>query len=274
MCFSYSWNSLQPVRSLQLISLDQYLQSVLSLKSAFSPMRRDVYSVYQQLELQLSNWLLSLKDAIYQVGSLMKGTAIKGKSDLDIFISIRPECKCSLRQIANELFRYVTDYFGSENVRKQSASIGLKIGNVDVDLVVGKRQDRFSNDHSIYRFKRDSWTQTNVCAQISRIRKSGLADFIKLIKIWRDCHGLSLPSMNIELAVLRVLLPYNFPIFLSDGFFEILRWLSNSFEEARLVDLYNSNNIVSDDMTMKEKAKVSEYAKRCLEMQSMGAIIW
>ena len=41
--------------------------------------------------------------------------------------------------------------------------------------------------------------QTNIQKHIDMVRYSGLQNEIMLIKMWRSCHGLDLPSIYIEI---------------------------------------------------------------------------
>ena len=60
---------------------------------------------------------------------------------------------------------------------------------------------------------------------------------------------------------------------LSSDFIAILRYFSENLKDARLVDISNSNNIISNDMTTEEKYKVAKCADSCLN-HSWQEIIW
>ena len=177
----------------------------------------------------------------------------------------------------SELFYSLTNYlislFGKSCVRKQNVSVGLKFDGYNVDLVPGKRQSDNTNYHCIYKSKKGTWTQTNVKYQIKHILNSGCANHIKLVKIWRDCHGLDFPSVNIELAVLDALKYQKRNMLLSNDFIAILKYFSANLKDARLVDISNSNNIISDDMTTEEKYKIAKCACSCLDHR-LQEIIW
>ncbi len=78
------------------MTVDQYLQNVLFQKQAiFCSGNR----IIDQLSLPIKKWGNGYVDEIFQAGSSAKGTAIKGKSDSDIFISINHSCKVSMSEL-------------------------------------------------------------------------------------------------------------------------------------------------------------------------------
>ena len=160
-------------------------------------------------------------------------------------------------------------------VRRQNVSLGIIVYNYNVNIVPGKKDPGNNYYHKLYKSKKNSWIQTNVENQIRDIQNSGRAKFIQLTKIWRDCQGLNsaFPSMNIELAVLETLYKTPYDISLEDGFKRVLSFLCN-IKNVRLVDNYNSNNIVSDDMMEIEKEFVARMAYDSLRKPCWEEIIW
>ncbi|HZP22035.1 MAG TPA: hypothetical protein VFB04_01235 [Terriglobales bacterium] len=138
-----------------------------------------------------------------------------------------------------------------------------------VDLVPGKRQNALSDDHSLYRRKADTWTKTNVFTHARTVVGAGRGDEIRIVKLWRNQIGLDFPSFYLELSVIRALaekpLPglvsYNPQPTLAQRVLAVFDYLAESFPGARIADPANTNNIISDDLTAQEKAKVSAAAK-------------
>jgi hypothetical protein len=64
----------------------------------------------------------------------------------------------------------------------------------------------FGVPNSLYRSKPNTWTQTNISTYISHVVNSGRTDEIRILKIWRQLHGLTFPSFFLELAVINALL--------------------------------------------------------------------
>jgi hypothetical protein len=138
-----------------------------------------------------------------------------------------------------------------------------------VDLMPGKRQNALSDDHSLYRRKADTWAKTNVFTHARTVVGAGRGDEIRIVKLWRNQKGLDFPSFYLELSVIRALaakplpglLSYNPVPTLSQRVIGVFDYLRDSFPAARIADPANCNNIISEDLTPQEKAKVSAAAK-------------
>ena len=57
--------------------------------------------------------------------------------------------------------------------KRQNVSIKVWVGGYDVDLVPGKRQEYFGDDHSLYRRRADTWIKTNVQTHINHVIAAG-----------------------------------------------------------------------------------------------------
>ncbi len=257
-----------------------YLQDVLNYKSSNYSYQAAI-DVKKFFEPTISYWANGLLNDFFLAGSAAKGVAIKGKSDFDFFVSIHYSCTNTLDVLYNSLFKELSSLGNRKgfSVRKQNVSLGIKglrYNNtpIDVDIVPAKQQTLNSNFHSLYKSKQNTWTQTNVKAHIDYIRKSGRQNFIKLIKIWRECHRLEIPSMNLELSVLEALHGYPHDISLDRGFFRIMSYYKDSFVSARMIDPCNTNNIISDDMTYIEKNQVKQMAENAFSASDWSDIIW
>jgi hypothetical protein len=139
--------------------------------------------------------------------------------------------------------------------------------------VPGRLQSGYQNYHSLYAFKRKSWTQTNVNLHISTVSGSNRTKEIRALKIWRALHNLDFPSVYLELFVIDALKskPSNQ---LAINVMHGLNAIANSLSGSNVVDPANTNNIVSDDLTAVEKSKVSAQAKVSASKPNWGQIIW
>jgi hypothetical protein len=128
--------------------------------------------------------------------------------------------------------------------------------------VPGRRQDTQSAYHSLYRRKADTWTQTNVQIHIAYVLQSNRLDEIRVIKLWRNQKNLDFPSFYLEMAVIEAL-KYSRGT-LSQNVVKALEYLRNTFMTARFVDPANTNNVISDDLTVRERAVVAGAASVAL----------
>jgi hypothetical protein len=204
-------------------------------------------------------------------GSFAKGTAICGETDVDFFLSLASNTPGTLKDLYTSLFQFVKQQ--GWNPRAQNVSVGVTNNGVKIDLVPGRKQAGSTTDHSLYRRKADTWTQTNVAEHIRVVTRSNRIDDICAVKIWRQFHGLDFPSIYLELTVLNALSGRgtNQP---AANFLTCMHYLADNLMTARVVDPANSNNIISSDLTDAEKRKIAGQARRAVAEQLWNRILW
>lgn len=203
-------------------------------------------------------------------GSISKGTAISLCADADYFISLSSLTPNTLAEIHETLYDAVTN--AGYVARKQNVSIGVNVNNLKIDLVPGKRQSQYGNDHSLYRRKANTWTKTNIDTHISTVRTSNRQSEIKLAKIWRELHGLDFPSFYLEMAVIAALKKGRIRQ-LGNNFWKVLEFFID-LPTQKYTDPANTNNIISDDLTLSEKKLVAAKAVISRNQQNWGTIVW
>ena len=155
--------------------------------------------------------------------------------------------------------------------RQQNVSINIRIGGYDVDLVPAKRQDAYSEDHSLYRRRADTWTKTNVKKHISHVQAGAKLSETRVIKLWRNQKGLDFPSFYLEMTVINALQgKYGT---LSSNVWNVFQHLRDTFPNARVVDPANTNNIISDDLSASERARIKGAAEQALKASDWSQIV-
>jgi hypothetical protein len=137
--------------------------------------------------------------------------------------------------------------------------------------VPAKRQDGYSQNHSLYRRKADTWTKTNVTTHIRHVSNSGRTQEARIIKLWRNQKSLDFPSFYLELIVINALSGSRAS--LSENVWKVFQYLRGKFSDARVVDPANTNNIISDDLTAAERAKVKAAAMQALAASNWNQIV-
>jgi len=203
-------------------------------------------------------------------GSRAKGTAISLASDIDLFISISSTVNETLATIYNSLYNYFVSH--GYICRKQNVSIGVTYLGKKIDLVPGKRQSQWGNDHSLYKNKQQTWTKTNIDTHINTVRSSGRITEIVAGKIWRERHGLEFPSLLLELISINALKYHGADT--DSNFLDVLRYFRDHMTSIRVIDPANTNNILSDDLTTAEKSAIVNQASVSLQKQYWSEIIW
>lgn len=241
---------------------DQYLMSLIRREAVNTGENSPVRSVIVTLRPMLVAWGNRYLAGITPSGSFAKGTAIASGTDIDLFLSLRSNTPENLRDIYTTLFKAVAGV--GYTPKKQNVSIHVKVGGYDVDLVPAKRQDNVSADHSLYRSRADTWTKTNVNRHIAIVRGGGRLNETRILKLWRNQRGLDFPSFHLELTVIDALRGKQ-SLNLSNNVRTVLEYLGGSFINSRVVDPANTNNIISDDLTVAEKTAIKNAAARALD---------
>lgn len=250
---------------------DEYILSIVSNYSVSTGPQSAAYQAAQKLSSNIQAWANKYLISATFSGSYAKGTAIRGGTDIDIFISLDSQTPGTMKEIYENLYSYLDGQHLSP--RRQNVSIGLTYSGVSIDLVPGRKQAGNTSDHSLYRSKAKTWTQTNVDKHIKLISGSNRLVEIKAMKIWRKVHYLDFPSFYLELTVLDALYnkKKNQP---ATNVLTVLEYLRDFFPKAQVADPANSNNIISDDLTSTEKSAIASAAKKSFAQANWGSIIW
>jgi hypothetical protein len=248
------------------MSADEYLQNILVREAVDTGIYSPVRAVQAILQPIIQGWAGTFLSSIAPSGSFAKGTANKSGTDIDLFISLSSNTTETLKQIYESLFRWMSNRGFAP--KHQNVSINVKVNGYSVDLVPAKRQDIYGNDHSLYRSRADTWTKTNVVTHIGYVLQGGRLNESRILKLWRNQKGLEFPSFYLELTVINALAGQYIGS-LSTNVWKIFEYLRASFTDARVVDPANTNNIISDDLTVAERGKVKAAAA-----QAQGASDW
>jgi hypothetical protein len=236
---------------------DEYLQGILRREAVDTGISSPVRNVQGQLQPVIQEWAGSQLLSISPSGSFAKGTANHSGTDIDLFISLAHTTSETLKEIYNSLFQRLTSR--GYTPKRQNVSINIRATGYSVDLVPGKRQDAYSDDHSLYRRKADTWTKTNIATHIRHVVLSGRTSEARIVKLWRDQKGFDFPSFYLELTVINSLAGQSFGT-LSSNIWKVFEYLRDRFCVARIIDPANTNNIISDDLSVAERARVKAAA--------------
>jgi hypothetical protein len=249
---------------------DDYLRKLITKYAAPSGPNAPVLQQLAPIDATIRSWAGRQLLDLTLSGSYAKGTAVHGDADTDLFISLASTTTQTLR----EIYESLRDTFSQTGyaVREQNVSVRLSVGNFKVDLVPGKKRAGNTTDHSLYVRKRGSWQQTNIQTHIALITGSGRREEIILLKIWRAEQQIDFPSIYLELCTLRALSgkPRGD---IANNVWAVLQFLRDELATARIVDPANTNNIISDDLTTREKATIAAAATRSLTKRFWSEVI-
>lgn len=248
---------------------DQYLQMVIAKYAVQHGELSPAEMFGSAVAGPLARWAGQYLNQLTYSGSYAKGTGVHGLSDVDIFISLKSNTPGNLRELYNNLFQAAAKY--SWQPRKQNVSIGVTINGTRGDLVPGKQQEGYADYHSLFVSKRDSWTQTNVALHIDRVKNSGRTQEIRALKIWAFQNGLEIPSLHLELFTIDAL--QGFGPSVATNVLASLEAMGKHFHQTRVVDPANTANIISDDLTQREKVEIAVAAGRSARASTWEEII-
>src|SRR5437773_2896318 len=185
------------------MSADEYLQRILQREAVDTGPYSPVRGVQAKIEPTIREWAGNYLSGVSPSGSFAKGTANHSGTDIDLFISLADQTPATLKEIYERLFEKMTEQ--GYTPKRQNVSINVKVNGYSVDLVPAKRHDTYSDDHSLYRRKADTWTKTNVIRHINHVKQGGRINETRIVKLWRNQKGLEFPSFYLELTVINAL---------------------------------------------------------------------
>jgi hypothetical protein len=251
------------------MSADYYLQGILTREAVNVSAGSPVLGVQTTLMPVFQGWAGVMLRNIHPSGSFAKGTANSSGTDIDLFVSLSNNVSETLQEIHNKLFDTLQSKGYSP--RRQNVSINIRVNGYSVDVVPGKHQGGVGEDHSLYRRRANTWTKTNVIIHINKVRIGGRSSEIRTIKLWRDQKGLDFPSFYLELAVMEALSGVRGS--LSQNVWRVFEYLRDTFPIARFVDPANTANIISDDLSVADRAKIKNAAIQALAATDWNQII-
>jgi hypothetical protein len=231
---------------------DQHLYGILAREAVDTSATSPVRAAQAIVAPIIREWAGDKLVSIHPSGSFVKGTGNRSGTDLDLFISLSENTTETLKEIYDKLFDRLSDKGYAP--KKQNVSVNIQVLGFSVDLVPGKRQNAGSLDHSLYVSRARTWQKTNVWTHIAAVRTQNRISEIRVLKLWRDQLGLDFPSFYLELVAARAL--SGRPLALAENVSLVFDYLRDSFMSARFVDPANSNNVISDELTIAEKRKI------------------
>lgn len=244
------------------MTADDYIMSVVQKHKL--PQQIDLetqLAVVNPLKRFIKEWAGNCFCDVKISGSRAKGTAIDIATDLDLFISLSSTTNNTLKEIYNSLYDDVIKK--GIKARKQNVSIGVLYEGVKVDLVPAKRQNQYGNDHSLYRSKLDSWTKTNIDKHISDVINSGRINEIIALKVWRENHKLEFPSILLETVTIDALKGHS-KASVARNIYYMFEYIRDNICTEYVLDPANSNNVISNDLSLEEKRLIANQARNSL----------
>jgi hypothetical protein len=204
----------------------------------------------------------------YYGGSFGKKTLIAAHFDLDLVIYFPAGDP-------KELYAAVERRLREANHAPSRHNVALRLAytkGLHVDVVPGRALDETYYYADLYANDRGTTRRTSLKAHID-LARSGDRSIIRLLKLWRWRHGVPVGSFVLELAAAHALAGGKGRT-LEDKLECVLRFLADSWLDARLVDPANPENVVTDDMREPDKALVMSAAQNAVKAPGWEWVVW
>jgi Second Messenger Oligonucleotide or Dinucleotide Synthetase domain len=251
------------------MTLHEYLISVLNNQK----MRPEDLDTLQRLREEIESALRRVFGStprFYYGGSYGKDTLIRESFDLDIVMYFPSTERRTLAELYGAVYRALLD--AQYKVTPKNVALRLPYqGGFHIDVVPGKAQDTTYRYATLYKSEENSTRQTSIKIHIDSVRRSGMRDIIKLMKLWRFRHGLDWQSFALEQTVLRALAGKRISDY-GTSVWTVLQFIRDNIMTICLVDPANSNNKI--EMSPALRAQLLTKASLCLAAHSWNQIIW
>lgn len=254
-------------------STNQYIMDVINEKKSVPISIRD-YRI-QPLLGYIREWAGGQLAEIFISGSSAKGTALKGSSDLDLFISLRASTGDSLKEIFHSLFDYLK--CKGLNVRAQNVSVRVTYYGLQIDLVPGRKLPNKVNWHLLHTNRRadQDRIQTNVVNHCNHVIGSNRINEITALKIWRQINKIDFPSMYLEMYTIKALSgKWSGKIYLADNIHFVLEHIATYFHSTAVYDPSNTGNTISNTLYKYEKDVIQAAAQKAVNKKYWKEIIY
>jgi hypothetical protein len=253
-----------------MAATDQYIASIVEKYHVEAEVGSPAHRAVDDVIPLIKRWGKQHLLGITLSGAYAKNTAVAVSSDVDVLVTLNPIPGIEINNLFWKLFEYLMEQ--NLQPRSRNVSVQLDVRGRKVDLVPAYRERDTSSD-ILYNKKSGKEVQTEVARHVHLIGNSGRQQEICAFKIWRERNRLEFPSLYLELTVLQALGSENFGK-LGDNIETVLRFLGNRFEKAIVRDPVNSANVVSNDLSEKEKKAIAKAARDALYEENWKKFLW
>ena len=125
---------------------DDHVRSVLAKYVVPADHRLQAEFAAQDVYSCVTGWAGPHLQRVQYSGSFAKGTTVRGGTDVDLFVSLKPSMGGPLRDLYNNLYSALAAW--GFRPRRQNVSIGLMMRGLSVDVVPARRHTGTGQDHS------------------------------------------------------------------------------------------------------------------------------
>lgn len=209
-------------------------------------------------------------------GSIARGTSIYG-SDIDIQLEFKKDFG-TLADVYYSVSDFIFDEFKDaklEDVREQKHSIGMEFKIKDeikrIDIVPTRQTQNRNSDTCLFVnktgfFEKPTYKKTNSAKQLSSLAFNYREKrIVRLLKVWKSENNLKIKSIHLEWLAKKAFEQKLISNNIEKALSEVVYFIASNIENLRIVDAANSNNIISNTLTVEEKGTISRFCFKMIE---------
>lgn len=200
---------------------------------------------------------------LLNAGSYAKGTMIRASYDLDIVLYWTHNFRYKPRNLYIEVGR-ILQSIGRQPISKR---VGWEIpfpGDFHIDVIPGKKILDNPDYAYLFNSKLENRIRTNVKKQVNHVRRSGCQEVIKLLKLWKKRKNVPIKTFILEILSIEGCKGMEKSL-LEPQLIRALEYISENILAKKVIDVANSNNIVSKNLSIEVKNRVKNLADSALD---------
>ncbi|MFN5418453.1 MAG: hypothetical protein ACK5B9_15450 [Flavobacteriia bacterium] len=250
------------------MNIEQYLEDL--VKKYVKSNRNLNETIIKELKKTILSFEHKKINQIVTFGSSIKGTNIRENPKVKLLISMKEKDKRSTEEITTWFYNYLQTP-NNEIVRKGN-QLNFNYKGIDFNIFIAKKKDKTYNYHVMQNLNLSKEVVSNFNIHTFNVVDSNFQKEIILMKLWREKHNLNFPTMYLELVVIDVLRKCKKKNLFS-RIIRILDFLRKDFIQEKFYDPSNTNNVISDYISLEEKMKIQTMAKLSLTEEYITDIV-
>lgn len=250
------------------MNIEQYLEDL--VKKYVKSNRNLNETIIKELKKTILSFEHKKIHQIVTFGSSIKGTNIRENPKVKLLISMKEKDKRSLEEITLWMYNYLKT--PKAEIERKDNQLNFNFKGIDFNIFIAKRKDKTYNYHVMQNVNLIKEIVTNFNIHTLNVVESNFQKEIILMKLWREKHNLNFPTMYLELVVVDVLRKCNKKNLFS-RIIRILDFLRKDFIQEKFYDPSNTNNVISEYISLEDKRKIQTMAKLSLTEEYITDIV-
>jgi len=251
------------------MSAEHYLRRLLTEQDLSEGELTGLRSLRDDIQRQLS--VLQGSPRFYYAGSFGKKTIIRQRYDLDIVMYWPNGAPYTIKGIYDAVGKVLKQHWKYVNSKTVSWELPFQ-GGFHIDIVPGRALDPQYREANLYRTDTGTTLKTSLKTHIDTVRNSGRKDAIRLMKLWRERRNVPFKK-SFLLEMMTIEACRGKPLDnLESQVQSTLIYIRNNILSCNFIDPANTNNSLSDDLSVSQRRLIRDAADAASKATSWGAI--